>query len=55
MAVQAMAGGLTAGEGVDMIHQAVLQQFGGHLPRDYPNDEGYGLVEAPRRCSTSLV
>jgi hypothetical protein len=27
MAVQAVAGGLTAGEGVDMIHQSALQEF----------------------------
>ena len=47
MAVQAVAGGLTAGEGVDMIHQAALQQFlWWHLPRDYPDDEWHGLVEA---------
>jgi hypothetical protein len=47
MAVQSVAGGLTAGEGVDMIHQAALQQFlWWHLPRDYPEDEWHGLVEA---------
>jgi hypothetical protein len=47
MAVQAVAGGLTAGEGLDMIHQAALQQFlWWHLPRDYPDDEWHGLVEA---------
>jgi hypothetical protein len=47
MAVQSVAGGLTAGEGVDMIHQATLQQFlWWHLPRDYPEDEWHGLVEA---------
>ena len=47
MAVQSVAGGLTAGEGVDMIHQAALQQFlWWHLPRDYPQDEWHGLVEA---------
>ena len=47
MAVQAVAGGLTAGEGVDMIHQAALQQFlWWHVPRDYPDDEWQGLVEA---------
>jgi hypothetical protein len=47
MAVQAVAGGLTAGEGVDVIHQAALQQFlWWHLPRDYPEDEWHGLVEA---------
>ena len=47
MAVQAVAGGLTGGEGVDMIHQAALQQFlWWHLPRDYPDDEWHGLVEA---------
>lgn len=47
MAVQAVAGGLTAGEGVDMIHQAALQQFlWWHLPRDYPDGEWRGLVEA---------
>ena len=47
MAVQAVAGGLTAGEGVDMIHQAALQEFlWWHLPRDYPDDEWHGLVDA---------
>jgi hypothetical protein len=47
MAVQAVAGGLTAGEGAGMIHQAALQQFlWWHLPRDYPGDEWRGLVEA---------
>ena len=47
MAVQAVADGLTAGEGVEMIHQAALQQFlWWHLPRDYPDDEWHGLVEA---------
>ena len=47
MAVQSVAGGLTAGEGVDMIHQAALQQFlWRYLPRDYPEDEWHGLVEA---------
>jgi hypothetical protein len=47
MAVQAVAGGLTAGEGVDMIHQSALQEFlWWHLPRDYPDDEWHGLVDA---------
>jgi hypothetical protein len=47
MAVQSVAGGLTAGEGVDMIHQAAIQRFlWWHLPRDYPEDEWHGLVEA---------
>jgi hypothetical protein len=47
MAVQAVAGGLTAGEGVDMIHQSALQEFlWWHLPRDYPDDEWHGLVHA---------
>ena len=47
MAVQAVAGGLTAGEGVDMIHQAALQEsLWWHLPRDYPDDEWHGLVDA---------
>jgi len=47
MAVQAVAGGLTAGEGTEMIHQAALQQYlWWHLPRDYPEDEWHGLVEA---------
>lgn len=47
MAVQAVAGGLTAGDGVDMIHQAALQEFlWWHLPRDYPDDEWHGLVDA---------
>ena len=47
MAVQAVAGGLTAGEGVDMIHQAALQEFlWWHLPRDYPDNEWHGLVDA---------
>ena len=47
MAVQAVAGGLTAGEGVDLIHQAALQEFlWWHLPRDYPDDEWHGLVDA---------
>ncbi|MHB1613134.1 MAG: hypothetical protein ACYCYA_02245 [Actinomycetes bacterium] len=47
MAVQAVAGGLTAGEGVGMIHQAALQQYlWWHVPRDYPDDEWQGLVEA---------
>lgn len=47
MAMQAVADGLTAGEGVDMIHQAALQQFlWWHLPRHYPDDEWRGLVEA---------
>jgi hypothetical protein len=46
MAVQSVAGGLTAGEGVDMIHQAALRRFlWWHLPRDYPEDEWHGLVE----------
>ena len=47
MAVQAVAGGLTAGAGVGMIHQAALQQYlWWYLPRDYPDDEWQGLVEA---------
>jgi hypothetical protein len=47
MAVQAVANGLTAGEGVEMIHQAALQQYlWWHLPRDYPDDEWHGLVDA---------
>lgn len=47
MAVQTVAGGLTAGEGMDMIHQAALQQFlWWHLPRDYPDDEWHALIEA---------
>ena len=47
MAVQAVAGGLTAGEGVGMIHQAALQEFlWWYVPRDYPQDEWQGLVEA---------
>ena len=47
LAVQAVAGGLTGGEGADMIHQAALQRFlWWYLPRDYPDDEWNGLVEA---------
>ena len=47
MAVQAAAGGLTAGEGAGMIHQAALQQYlWWYVPRDYPHDEWQGLVEA---------
>jgi hypothetical protein len=47
MAAQSVADGLTAGEGVEMIHQAALQQFlWWHLPRDHPDDEWRGLVEA---------
>ena len=47
MAVQAVAGGLTTGEGAGMIHQAALQQYlWWYVPRDYPHDEWQGLVEA---------
>ncbi len=47
MAVQAVAGGLTAGEGAEVIHQAALQQYlWWYLPRDYPDEEWAGLVEA---------
>ena len=47
MAAQAVAGGLTAGEGIAMIHQAALQQYlWWYMPRDYPDDEWQGLVEA---------
>ena len=47
MAAIAVAGGLTAGEGVAMIHQAALQQYlWWYLPRYYPGDEWQGLVEA---------
>ncbi|MHB8245615.1 MAG: hypothetical protein ACYDGN_09730 [Acidimicrobiales bacterium] len=47
LAVQAVAGGLTAGEGVRMIHQAALQQYlWWYMPRDFPDDEWQGLVEA---------
>lgn len=47
MAAQAVADGLTAGEGAAMIHQASLQQYlWWYLPRDYPGDEWQGLVEA---------
>ena len=47
MAAQAVAGGLTAGEGIAMIHQAALQHYlWWYMPRDYPDDEWQGLVEA---------
>ena len=47
MGAQAVAGGLTAGEGVAMIHQAALQQYlWWYLPRGYPEDEWQSLVEA---------
>jgi hypothetical protein len=47
MAAQAVDGGLTAGEGIAMIHQAALQQYlWWYMPRDYPDDEWQGLVEA---------
>ncbi len=47
LAVRAVAGGLTAGEGVGMIHQAALQRYlWWYLPRDHPDDERQGLVEA---------
>ena len=47
MAARAVAGGLTAGEGIAMIHQAALQQYRWwYLPRDYPKNEWQGLVEA---------
>ncbi len=47
MAAQAVASGLTAGEGVAMIHQAALQQYlWWYLPREYPENEWQGLVEA---------
>jgi hypothetical protein len=46
-AVEGVAGGLTAGEGADVIHQAALQEFlWWHVPRDYPDDEWQGVVEA---------
>jgi hypothetical protein len=42
-----VAGGLTAGEGVGAIHQAVLQHYlWWYVPRDYPDDEWWGLVQA---------
>lgn len=47
MAVRDVADGMTAGEGAAMIHQAALQQFlWWNLPRDYPDEEWYGLVDA---------
>ncbi len=47
MAARAAAGSLTAGEGVDMIYQAALQEFlWWRLPRDYPDDEWPELIEA---------
>lgn len=47
LAVQSVADGLTAGEGAAMIHRAALQQFlWWHMPRDYPEDEWPGLVDA---------
>ncbi len=47
VAVQAVAGGLTGGEGVRMIHQAALQRYlWWYVPRDCPDDEWHGLVEA---------
>ena len=40
MAAQAVVGGLTAGEGIAMIHQAALQQYlWWYLPRDDPENE----------------
>ena len=47
VAAQAVANGLTAGEGVGMIHQAALQQYlWWYMPRDYSEDEWQGQVEA---------
>jgi len=47
MAAEAVAGELTAGEGIAMIHQAALQQYlWWHMPRDHPDDEWEELVEA---------
>lgn len=45
--LRAVAGGLTAGEGVRMIHQAALQQYlWWQIPRDYPHEEWQALVDA---------
>ena len=56
MAVQAVAGGLTAGEGVDMIHQAALQSSsGGTCPATTRTTSGTDWSRPRRCCSTSLV
>ncbi len=53
--IQAVADRLTAGEGPGMIHQAALQQFlWWYLPRDYPDGEWDGLVEASARLLDEL-
>jgi hypothetical protein len=47
MLPRAVASGLTAGEGTDMIHQAALQQWlWWQLPRRYPEEDWRGLADA---------
>ena|SRR5271165_3962717 len=56
MAVRAVADGLTAGEGADMIHQAALQQSSGGTCRAITRmTNGAALSMPPRCCSTSLA
>ncbi len=45
--IRTVADGLSGGEGVGMIHQAVVQHYlWWYVPRDFPNDEWAALVDA---------